>query len=196
VNSRPARHAVATLAVTAAFLGAWPSGAAAQLPDLTGTWVGTLTCKSFDTGLKTKLALEPVLQISQSGNEVGARLDFGGTQEEYDGLANPDGKKPATKGELALIRCSTDSVAGNDFGSDEPDFDEIGRFAVGAKPGKIKASLKGQSFFSDPGVASPEAGSCKWRFTRIDTADPGITPTCPAPMMVRAAQGRTARHRR
>lgn len=169
------RHAIATLVAAAALLGASPSTATAQLFDLTGTWVGKLSCKSFETGSKVKFALEPVLQISQSGNQVGARLDFGGTQEQFDGVANPDGKKPETKGQLALLRCGTDNVAGNDFGTDE-----IGHFTVTTKPLPAeKASLKGVSIYSAPGTATPEVGTCAWKWTRTDLTNPNISIGCP-----------------
>jgi hypothetical protein len=170
-----ARHAVTTLVVAAALLGASPATVSAQLFDLTGTWVGKLTCKSFDTGTKVKLVLEPVLQISQNGAEVGARLDFGGSQEQYHGLANPDGKKPETKGQLALLRCSTDGIVGNDFGSDE-----IGHFTVTTKaPPSAKAGLKGLSIYTAPGTANPEAGTCAWKWTRTELTNPNVPIGCP-----------------
>ena len=41
-----------------------------------------------------------------------------------------------------------------------------------------KATIKGISYFSAPGVAEPEAGTCKWSLTRVDTTNPGVETVC------------------
>ena len=162
-----------TILAAAMLLGA--VGPAAAF-DLTGTWSGTTACTSLFQGEKFKFKDAPTLQVTQVGDRIGVRADYGGGDVDfYTGHAYPDAKKPDEKGEVALIACGTDSIAGN-----EPMFDELGRFAVSTKTGKIKATLKGLSFFSDPGVASPEAGTCKWKLTRTDTGNPGIATGCAA----------------
>jgi hypothetical protein len=155
--------------------------------DLTGTWSGSTSCTSLFQGEKFKFKDAPTLQVTQVGDAIGVRADYGGGHIDfYTGRAYPDAKKPGEKGEIALIACGTDSIAG-----DEPDFDEIGRFTVSTKTGKIKATFKGLSFFSDPGVASPEAGTCKWTLTRTDLGNAGISTACGTAMGVvfSAAEG-------
>jgi len=157
--------------MAAALLGLGPRVATGQDFTVTGTWTGSISCKSFTAGLKETTKVAPVMTVSQVGNEVGVQLDFGGgVFERYTGLANPDGKKPETKGELALIRCGTDDVLGS-----EQSFDEIGRFTVATKaPPAVKASLKGTTV-----TARPESvGTCKWKWTRTDVADPGLSTNC------------------
>jgi hypothetical protein len=151
-------------------VGGQSARASAQLFDLTGTWSGKITCKTASAGLKATIVSTPVLAVSQSGNAIGLALDFGnGTIERYTGLANPDGKKPATKGELGIIHCGTDGVAAN-AGSDE-----IGRLVAATKAAPaVKASLKGRSVFSAP----PAIGTCAWTWTRTDAADPGVATSC------------------
>jgi hypothetical protein len=162
--------------------------------DLTGTWEGGATCTSFFEGAKVKFKDAPTIQITQIGDAIGLRADYGGGDVDfYTGIAHPDAKKPEEKGELALIACGTDSVAGN-----PGTFDEVGRFAAKTKVDKVKATVKGLSFFSDPGAESPEAGTCKWKLTRVDTADAGIATECPLAPSLRplTAGAVSSRHRR
>lgn len=147
--------------------------------DLTGTWQGSIKCKGVFQGAKfPAFTLTPTLKISQSGLNVGILADYppGDTDDSYVGYANPDVKKPLEKGELAILYCGTDDVLGN-----EPTFDEIGRMVVSTKPPKVKATFKGTSIYSDPGISDAEVGTCKWKWTRTDANDPGIPTTCPPP---------------
>lgn len=163
------RIRVAVLAT--ALLGLGPRVATGQDFTVAGSWIGSITCKALNGGLKETTKVAPLMTVSQLGTEVGVRLDFGsGVIQHYTGLANPDGKKPETKGELALIRCGTDDILDGD-----ESFDEIGRFTVATKaPPAVKASLKGTTF-----TARPESvGTCKWKWTRTDVADPGVSTSC------------------
>jgi hypothetical protein len=162
--------------------------------DLTGTWEGSATCTSFFAGEKIKFTDAPTIQITQVGDAIGLRADYGGGDVDlYTGIAHPDAKKPDEKGELALIACGTDSIAGN-----PGTFDEVGRFTAATKLGKVKATVKGVSFFSDPGAVTPEAGTCKWKLTRIDATDAAIATECPVTTSLRPLHAGEApsRHRR
>ncbi len=157
---------------TAALLGVQSSRATGQVFDLTGAWAGKLTCKAANAGAKETSVATPVLAVTQSGNVVGLRLDFGGgVIAHYTGLANPDGKKPLAKGELGLIRCGTDSLPGGVGPTDE-----VGRlFAATKAPPAIKATLKGTSVFSE----DQRVGTCSWKWTRTALTDPGVETSCP-----------------
>ncbi len=163
--------------------------------DLTGTWAGSSACTSFFAGAKIKFSDAPVIQITQVGDVIGLRADHGGgVVDLYTGRVIPDAKKPDEKGEVALIACGTDDVAGN-----QPAFDEVGRFTAATKPSKVKATMKGLSFFSDPGVVTPEAGTCKWKLTRVEVGDAGIATECLATLQRAAtlapdSKTRTRRH--
>lgn len=166
-----------TLAALGALVGARPASAAFFTYDLTGTWSGSLTCNAFVGGVKQKTVRTPIMRISQAGFDIGVQLDFGAGTSRYAGLANPDTKKPELKGETALILCGTD----NELGVDAPD--EIARMSASTKTGKVKASLKGLSFFSNPQVSAPNHGTCKWKWTRIDTVDPLLPTRCDEPSL-------------
>ena len=112
--------------------GAWVVGmvlgivAPAAGYDLTGTWEGRATCTSLFEGAKHKFADAPSIRITQTDDALGLRADYGnGDVDFYVGVAYPDAKKPDTKGELGLVACGTDDVAGN-----AGTFDEVGRFSV------------------------------------------------------------------
>ncbi len=167
------RGRVVIAAVVAAAVVVAGAGAADAF-DLTGTWTGTAKCTSLFDGIKFKFTDEATVQITQSGRAFGFRADYGpGNVNLYAGRTYDDAKKPDEKGEVALVACGTDSVAGND-----PAFDELGRFTAKTKPGKVKATLKGVTYFSDPGIAAPEAGTCKWSLTRIDATNGAIPTSC------------------
>lgn len=157
--------------LTAALLGVPSSRATGQVFDLTGAWEGKVTCKRFD-GAKTTFKATPAITITQTDNAIGMRVDFGGgSVQQYTGLANPDGKKPATKGEFGLIRCGTDSTAAGGVGPT----DEVGRFAATTKaPPAFKASFKGTSVFTE----ASRIGTCTWKGTRTSVADPAVPTGC------------------
>ena len=146
-----------------------PASAAFITYNLTGTWAGSIKCKSSLGGAKNAVTLTPTMHVTQAGLNIGIQLLTGPTS--YAGIANPDTKKPEQKGEFALALCGTNNVLGDAR-------DELGRMAVKAKPGKVKASLKGVSYFSNPGIAPAEAGVCKWKFTRTDTVDSSVDTAC------------------
>lgn len=166
-------HCTVVLSMIALLVVSTGSASAGEArADLNGTWTGTIKCKSFKAGAKSKFTLTPTtMQITQGGLEVGIRLDLGTTVLLYSATMNPDAKKPLEKGELAIVFCGT-----NDQVGDDPTFDEIGRMAVKAKRGDVKGSFKGSSLFSKPGVLAAEAGTCKWSFKRT-VSDFPIVPT-------------------
>jgi hypothetical protein len=152
------------------------TNAGAVLLDVGGNWTGTIVCKGISEGVKDTFTLDPVMRIAQSGIHLGIVLDYGGgTTEQYAAILNPDAKKGDAKGEAAIIYCGTDDQIGL-----PPDFDEIGRMSLSAKPGKVKASFKGLTIFSDYDTPGPfRAGyTCKYKNTRIDTNPPGISTQC------------------
>ncbi len=167
---------LATLTLTATLALPRTASSAFITYDLTGTWRGSIKCSALIAGAKQKSVLTPTMRISQIGLNIGVQLDFGTSTSAYGGLANPDAKKPEQKGEAALVLCGTDNVLGVDL------FDEIARMAVAAKPGKVKASFKGVSIFSGPSTPQVTHGTCKWKWTRTDTAEPGLKTQCGEPM--------------
>lgn len=149
------------------------AGVAAAV-DLTGTWTATAKCTSLFDGTKFKFVDQATVQISQSGRAVGYRIDFGpGNVNFYAGRTYDDAKKPNEQADVSFVACGTNSVAG-----DPGPFDELGRLTAKTKPGKVKATLKGVTYFSDPGIPDPEAGTCKLSLTRTDVTDPAVETTC------------------
>lgn len=172
----PGRRSILVAVVLAATVGlaAGHAHAGAILLDLSGTWAGVIKCKSLRGGVKDKFTLTPTMRIAQTGNALGIILDYGTGTDAYVATLVPDAKKPDAKGELALVYCKT-----NDLVGDEPDFDELGRMSLKAKPLEIKATFKGTSIFSDPGVfTDTEAGTCKWSFKRTAVDFPMVPLTC------------------
>lgn len=164
-------HVIRIALLAGAMLGVGPRIATGQVFDLSGTWTGSITCKAATAGVKEKITLTPAVTISQIDNRVGVRVDLGsGGVEHYTGLANPDEKKPLTKGEIALIHCGSDDAPGAD-----PSFDEIGRFVAATKEAPVaKASLKGISVFARP----ESIGTCTWKWTRTALGNPGVPVGC------------------
>lgn len=164
-------QSIRLVVLTAALLAIGRDAVSAQILDLTGVWAGTMTCKIAIDGVKETRRSTPVVAVTQTGNALGVRVDFGGgVVEQYTGLANPDGKKMLTKGEFGLIHCGTDSDP-----DDTTSADEIGRFTAATKPlPDVRATVKGTSVFSAP----PSVGTCAWKWTRTALDDPGVATGC------------------
>ena len=147
--------------------------------NLTGHWEGKYSCKGFaapfteDGKLVNKFTTvhkTSTLDITQNGNAFGAVLDLNlpAGPYRYNGFSMPSVKTDDV-GEVFLVGCGTSPTP--------PDGDtgaEILRAAVKTKDGVVKASFKGFSIFVDN---FPEAETCKYSYTRVDTNDPGID-TC------------------
>lgn len=141
--------------------------AAAQVPDLTGTWTGRWSCKSFDGTKFNEKNKASTLRITQSGGVLAAHIDGPlDPQFFYNGAVIADDKKPDEKGEVVMNQCGTDNLPV--AGSTES---EIVRAQVKTKLNSPKASFKGTSVFENDG---PTVGTCRYSFKRLDTADPGI----------------------
>ncbi len=142
-----------------------------------GTRTGSIKCKGLSNGAKDKFLLVPTMRIAQSAFDVGIDLDFGGGSiSHYVGLANPGAKKPE-KGELVIVSCGTDDQVGVPTAPDE-----LGRMSISSKPGRVKASFKGTTIFSnlaDPGPLPAAGYTCKWKFVRtsFDGGD-GVDTSC------------------
>jgi len=133
--------------------------------DLTGQWVGKMTCKGILAGEKASLTRAPsTLLIAQS---AGLQLSVDGVF--YKGEEFPDLSHP-TRGQVSLIRCGT-NTEGADFGG------ELGRLKAITKPEKRTGSLSGTSFRTDVLLAS-SVYTCKWAYKRVST-DPPVLEGCP-----------------
>jgi hypothetical protein len=148
---------VATLVMGAAPVGAF---------DLTGSWQGSWKCTTFDTGTKGKGGnTESTLAVTSLGNNTfRARIDGG---IAYRGIEIPDAAKPE-KGELAIVHC-----AGDDDLTTQP-FAELGRLKVTTKG--AKGTLSGITVWSND---AHHIATCKYKYKRIDTTNPGLTYACP-----------------
>ncbi len=147
----------ATLMLAAAPLGAF---------DLSGNWQGSWKCTTFEGGAKGKDGNpDSTLAVSSIGNNTfGARID--GTLA-YRGIEIPDAKKPE-KGELAIVHCGGDDDLTSGL------FAELGRFKVTTRG--AKGTLSGITVWSDD---AQHVATCKYKYKRVDTNNPGLTYACP-----------------
>jgi len=146
---------------------AWAPATASLAFDLTGTWEGKWSCKIFSFGEKSKESeKDSVMQITQTGDTIFVHLD---AVDRYSGVAIADAAKP-DKGMAGIAACSTDNDLVEFAG-----WDEIVQWKVKTKPDKGKGSIKGSSVWSDPGQ---HIATCKYKYKRVDTADPAV-PGCP-----------------
>jgi hypothetical protein len=141
------------------------SATQAAAVDLTGKWEGEAVCKGFFNGKKFKETYSGEVLITQSGADL--NMSFFGVL--YNGGIINDAKNPDEKGQGSFVACGTTA---------EPlgDYNEIGRI-IGRVKG-AEGTFKATSIFT---VASSgeivDVATCKWKFTLMDTADPGV-PDC------------------
>jgi len=147
----------------------------ARAYDLTGHWVGKWVCKGNDGGVFrggnfTSGNANSTMVVTQVQGTFALAVDPGPNGFTYNGVAVPNGAKPDQKGEAVLLGChlgTTLPVA--------PFDGEMVLAKVTTKLNAIKASFKGTSYFVDD---TPEFGTCKYSYKRIDTVDPNLT-ACP-----------------
>jgi len=143
--------------------------------DLTGHWVGKYSCKGFaapftDDGKQvnkyTTSHPQSTLDITQTGGGAfGAVIDLNNGPFRYNAFAMTSVKSNGA-GEVVLLGCSTaNTLPSASSGA------EILRASVKTKNGVVKASFKGVSIFADN---FPEVETCKYSYTRVDSADPNV----------------------
>jgi hypothetical protein len=135
--------------------------------DLTGTWSGSYECKAkigFFGGPDTFGFNPSTLKITQGVGNVPLALDIDDAYQ-FNGAPLESPNSP-DKGEAAVVRCGTTDIDGG----------EVGRIPVTTKPTKGSGTFSGTSiFYSDGGLYT-----CKWKYKRKSTMDPGV-PHCPPP---------------
>ena len=146
--------------------------------DLTGHWTGKWSCKGFaapfddDGKLVNKFTSgnpTSTLAITQNGDAFGAVIDLGDGTFRYNGFSMESATN-ADVGEIFMLGCANANTPPSAATGAE-----ILRAKVKTKDGTPTASFKGFSIFVDD---FPEAETCKYTFTRIDTDDPDVD-TCP-----------------
>lgn len=158
--------------LVAALVGAmvWTTALSANASDLTGTWSGSIgPCAGRDSsGASVDGVFENVtLEISDSGTALAVSVSGFG-DFPMDGVAYDFEGQPNRRAAAALANCANDgAVAGAAT-------DEVWYLRVGANDANGRGRMFGTRNSGDLGFV----GSCKLRFRRIDTADPGAT-GCP-----------------
>jgi len=142
----------ARLAIALALVAA-PAGAI----DLTGTWEGTFSCKSFDgtaapQNFKNK---DSVMLIAQTDATFIAQLD---EVDHYNGAVIDDASDTTARGEAVMNHCGTDALPLLDSPG------EIVRLKAKVDPEKGTGTLSGDSIFEMPGLVM----SCKFKFKRTN----------------------------
>lgn len=141
-------------------------------PDLTGTWVGVVDCAGM-------LDFTDVETFSSSMTlKVGPQSGFNYSVE----LSDADGNVVATY-------CAeyTDDLSGGQINKGQMTNSDTGNSVLlkVRKDDSGIVTLKAREFFTIPDgdgdidLVSDGLDFCKWTFTQIDTADPGIDPVCP-----------------
>jgi hypothetical protein len=125
--------------------------------DVQGTWMGKYSCKVFNGTKSTEKVETSTLKIT--AGVLGLAVDIDG--RKYYGNTIDDAEDD-TKGEMGITDCDTAT-------------DEVGRFTV--RGDKLKG-LTLQRIDNRVMMNAPENASCKMKYTRTDTVDPGAMP-CP-----------------
>lgn len=161
---RARRSTLRVVALTAALAALGGAEGDAAAFDLTGTWVGRLTCTGFD-GSRFSDKFPTTMTIVQTGATATMNLDDGAETFAYGGGTIAAATQPS-RGEALFVECRTQPALG--------DFGEILRAQVSTTP-KGGATFKATSLFQDEGDVF---GTCRWSFKRTDAAAPLVT-GCP-----------------
>ena len=158
------RQTIARTALAAAFAALVPQAAPAF--DITGTWTGKWKCVGMSNGQKST-SFEPSSSaaVTQVGDVFGATIDG---DLDYAGIAIADGGN-AAKGAVGIIHCGT-----GDALATQPAYSEFGNWKVSTRGDK--GTLSGVTVWS----SNPQhIATCKYKYKRTDTTDPGVPTVCP-----------------
>jgi hypothetical protein len=147
---------------------------AAYAFDATGTWEGSYKCTEFYDGYNSRYSEDPVLAISQVGDEV--RVDVGEGEYFFTGLIINDGAKPDIKAQVGLVSCDSS-------GDPLDPKSEVIRVRLTRRTGQVGTSAKfrGRSTYaSNNGASNPWVGDCTWKYKRTSLVDPGVG-SCSSP---------------
>jgi hypothetical protein len=136
--------------------------------DLDGTWAGKVTCRGRFNGAPQTMTSTSTLLVEDDGSSLELAVDG----VHYSGASYPLPARP-DKGEVAVIRCDTNSTRSADFGG------EFGRLKVGTSASKGTGSLSGTSFKASVLIAR-SVFTCHWAFKRISIV-PVALEGCTAP---------------
>jgi hypothetical protein len=171
---RLARSLAMALVIVAA---AYAPPALAAL-DLTGTWTGTWKCKDVTSGAATKPEGTVTMTITQSGGDVNAFVDWGGSNDTFQGHIQELTDKPG-QGATTLIACET--RAGSSSYAET--------LSANVKVSAKRATFKGVSAYEEA-TRTVVGGTCKYSLKRTATTDPGVA-ACPVPPVPFPATGQT-----
>lgn len=129
--------------------------------DVTGTWTGEQRCKFFDGVQSNKtFGLSNQVKISQVDSRIAVETP-GGVGSFYNGQVLNDATR-STKGRVVLAECRS--------AADLDGYNEMVYLAGTATDSSGR--LRGESVFRSQ---LGEVGTCKWKLSRTNSADPQVT---------------------
>jgi len=143
-------------------------GALAAASDLSGTWTGKVSCRGTFDGVPQTTTSASTLLVEDGGTSLTLAVDG----VHYNGASYPAPANPA-KGEIAVIRCDTNSTRSADFGG------EFGRLRVMTNASTGKGTLAGTTLKASV-LVGRTLSTCHWAFKRISAA-PVVLGPCTAP---------------
>jgi len=159
----------ASLVVATMLLGQAGFTPAAAAFDVSGTWEGSITCKTYLDGSAVKEKFDGVmLAVSQSGRDVNVHVTNFVPEFFMDGATYDDPKNPATRGRIGLADCANNGrvVASG--------VEDVWQLKVSTNESNGKGRMSGRKVSAGDLMTD----ECKLKFTRTDVTDPGTGP-CP-----------------
>jgi hypothetical protein len=129
--------------------------------NLTGEWVGTVTCQVFDGRQRSVPAVGSALKITQSGTILSVRIEDSSGVRHYNGEAIDDSAQPLRMRGV-LIECRSSTSLNN--------YSEVVHLS-----GSGGYRLRGKSILRNE---IGDIDTCRWTFQRITAANPAIS-GCP-----------------
>jgi hypothetical protein len=136
------------------------SGAAAAF-NMTGQWLGTIACRTFNGTQRNSPSIGSTMKITQTGAQVAVRIEDGSGVRTYNGEGIDNAGQPLRM-RVVLIECRSSTSLNN--------YSEVVHLN-GSSGGRLRGTSILRSQLGD-------IGTCRWSFQRVSAINPTVA-GCP-----------------
>jgi hypothetical protein len=136
-------------------------GSTAGAFNMTGQWLGTIACRTFNGTQRNAPSIGTTMKITHAGQQVAVRIEDGSGVRTYNGQGIDNAGQPLRM-RVVLIECRSSTNLNN--------YSEVVHLN-GSSGGRLRGTSILRSQLGD-------IGTCRWSFQRVSASNP-IVAGCP-----------------